>query len=105
MIFNIISSSNNNSDWDTYIQQLRQETLYSTLRVGLTWYYDKYSGIEIGYRLFLIGKDSLLKFIQGFTTTDWIYNLISLRIYSENGADIFIPFITTDYYISFSTKF
>jgi hypothetical protein len=106
VIFNIFTTSNaTGNEWDTFIQELRQESVYSTFKIGLSWYYDKYSGIEIGYRLFLWGRNSPLRFIQGFTTTDWIYNIINLLVFSENGTDIFIPFITTDYYISFSTKF
>ncbi|WP_241230009.1 hypothetical protein [Thermosipho globiformans] len=106
VVLNLITSSETkNSEWDNFIKELRQESIYSTFKFGFSWYYDNYSGIEVGYRLFLWGKDSPLRFIQGFTATDWIYNLLSYTLYTENGPEIFIPFITTDYYISFSTKF
>ncbi|MBB6063055.1 hypothetical protein HNP65_001518 [Thermosipho japonicus] len=106
VILNLITSSRTKDiNWDNFIQELRQESIYSTFKFGVSWYYDNYSGIEVGYRLFLWGKESPLRFIQGFTITDWIYNYISYTLYTENSQEIFIPFITTDYYISFSTKF
>ncbi len=93
-------------EWNTFIQELREKTLYTSVRAGLTWYYDNYSGLEIGYRMFIYGKDSPLRLIQGFTLTDYIYNVYSAIQYSgEEGQVINIPFITTDYYLSFSTKF
>ncbi|WP_232617949.1 MULTISPECIES: hypothetical protein [Thermosipho] len=81
----IISSGTKDSDWDNFIKELRQESIYSTFKFGFSWYYDNYSGIELGYRSFLLGKNSPLRFIQGFTTTDWIYNFVSYTLYTENG--------------------
>ncbi|MFN3692038.1 MAG: hypothetical protein ACK4R7_04005, partial [Fervidobacterium sp.] len=95
------SETVSNDEWNNFITELRQKTIYSTFRVGVSWYYDNYSGLELGYRVILTGQDSPLRYIQGFTTTDWIYNYFK----SQESAPYSIPFITTDYYISFSTKF
>lgn len=107
LAFNVWKSEElNKEEWEQFIQELREKTLYASIRAGLTWYYDNYSGLEIGYRMLIYGKDSPLRLIQGFTLTDYIYNIYSAIQYSgEEGQVINIPFITTDYYLSFSTKF
>lgn len=104
---NVWTSQNiSQEEWETFISELREKTLYASVRAGLTWYYDNYSGLEVGYRTLVYGKDSPLRLIQGFTFTDYIYNVYTAMQYSgENGQVINIPFITTDYYLSFSTKF
>jgi len=51
MLGNILSSSTDTSIQES-IDEARQETIYLVTNVGLTWYYDTYSGIEIGYRYF-----------------------------------------------------
>ncbi|WP_165974079.1 hypothetical protein [Marinitoga lauensis] len=50
--------------------------------------------------------------MQGYNATDYIYNSFSLTsIYTailneeDPFKDINIPFITTDYYLSFTVKF
>ncbi|MGC8902301.1 MAG: hypothetical protein ACP5KD_02975 [Fervidobacterium sp.] len=98
------SQSLNNEEWNNLIVELRQKTFYISVRRGVTWYYDNYSGLEVGYRIFLHGYDTPLRYIRGFTLTDWAYNYVSvINEYSERKINI--PFITTDYYLSFSTKF
>lgn len=71
------SSTVSQEEWNTFLDELRQKTLYITFKTGLDWYYDNYSGLEIGYRVILYGNDSPLKLVQGFTITDWIYNIVS----------------------------
>lgn len=105
MLGNILSSSTDTSIQES-IDEARQETIYLVTNVGLTWYYDTYSGIEIGYRYFLLNRDSPLTYFQGFSYTDYVFNYFKL-INDSLSTDqrINIPFITTDYYITFSTKF
>jgi len=105
MLGNILSSSTDTSIQES-IDEVRQETVYLVTNVGLTWYYDTYSGIEIGYRYFLLNRDSPLTYFQGFSYTDYVFNYFKL-INDSLSTDqrINIPFITTDYYITFSTKF
>ncbi|WP_231450407.1 MULTISPECIES: hypothetical protein [unclassified Thermosipho (in: thermotogales)] len=103
-IFNIFTS-NPDEEMDEYVRRLRDDSFYSTLKLGLNWYYDNYSGIEIGYRFLLYGKSGYLSFLQGVSFTDWVYNIVSLYYQSNNQETIMIPFITTDYYLTFSTKF
>ncbi|ABR31484.1 hypothetical protein [Thermosipho melanesiensis] len=105
MVYDIITSEIVDENWKQYINELRTNSLYSTVKVGLNWYYDNYSGIEIGYRFLIYGKNSYLRFIQGVSITDIIYNLVNLAYVSNEDEKINIPFITTDYYLSFSTKF
>ncbi|MGB9614302.1 MAG: hypothetical protein ACPL3B_02220, partial [Fervidobacterium sp.] len=98
------SQSLNNEEWNNLIVELGQKTFYISVKRGVTWYYDNYSGLEVVYRIFLHGYDSPLRYIRGFTLTDWAYNYVSvINEYSERKINI--PFITTDYYLSFSTKF
>jgi len=105
MLGNILSSSTDTSIQES-IDEVRQETIYLVTNVGLTWYYDTYSGIEIGYRYFLLNRDSPLTYFQGFSYTDYVFNYFKL-INDSLSTDqrINIPFITTDYYITFSIKF
>jgi len=105
MLGNILSSSTDTSIQES-IDEVRQETVYLVTNVGLTWYYDTYSGIEIGYRYFLLNRDSPLTYFQGFSYTDYVFNYFKL-INDSLSTDqrINIPFITTDYYITFSIKF
>ncbi|QTA38072.1 hypothetical protein JYK00_00540 [Thermosipho ferrireducens] len=106
ILFNIyVQPESTSTDFQTYIDQLRNESLYSMGRVGLRWYYDNYSAVEIGYRYKF--KESPLMYLQGFTPTDWIYNLFGFLNWTSEGAatDIKIPFITTDYYLTFSARF
>lgn len=99
---NVWTSENvSNDEWNNFVNELREKTFYSTIRVGVSWYYDNYSGLEIGYRFILSGKDSPLRYIQGFTIADIIYNIFQF----QEDQTLSIPFITTDYYLSFSTKF
>ncbi len=98
------SSTVSQEEWNTFLNELRQKTFYITFRTGLDWYYDNYSGLEIGYRIILYGNDSPLRLVQGFTITDWIYNMVS-SINTSSEQKVNIPFITTDYYLSFSVKF
>lgn len=77
------------------------------LRVGTIWYYDRYSGVEVGFRIPLVGANSPVRFVQGYNLTDLIYNLTTFNSGSEYSpfGQLNIPFITTDYYLSFTTKF
>ncbi|HRD21178.1 MAG TPA: hypothetical protein PK584_08965, partial [Fervidobacterium sp.] len=62
--------------------------------------------IEIGYRYFLMNRDSPLTYLQGFSYTDYVFNYFKLINDSlTTDEKINIPFITTDYYITFSVKF
>jgi len=105
MLIDVLSTSTDTSLQDA-INQARQETAYAVTNVGLTWYYDNYSGIEIGYRYFLMNRDSPLTYFQGFSYTDYVFNYFKLINDSlTTDEKINIPFITTDYYITFSVKF
>lgn len=105
MLIDVLSNSTDTSIQDA-INQARQETAYAVTNVGLTWYYDNYSGIEIGYRYFLMNRDSPLTYFQGFSYTDYVFNYFKLINDSlTTDEQINIPFITTDYYITFSVKF
>ncbi len=104
-LMDVLRSSTDTSVQET-INQVRRDTAYAVANAGLTWYYDSYSGIEIGYRFFLLNRDSLLTYFQGFSYTDYVFNYFKLMNDSLPPEEKFIiPFITTDYYISFSVKF
>ncbi|UXF01224.1 hypothetical protein IB67_06640 [Fervidobacterium riparium] len=106
MLINVWQSANTPDDWESIVNEARQKSLYATARAGFIWYYDRYSGLELGYRLILHGADSPLRFIQGYSFTDYIYNYFSALYYANpDDPRISIPFITTDYYLSFTTKF
>ncbi len=88
------------------IDRTREESLYTVTKIGGTYYYDNYSGIELGYKIFLMGKDSPLTLIQGSNLIDWLSNYLNLVYYfDENANPLRIPFITTEYYLNFSVKF
>lgn len=88
-------------------ETLRPGETFVGLRVGAIWYYDRYSGVEIGFRVPLVGANSPARLVQGYSLTDLIYNLVALVYGSESSPSgrLNIPFITTDYYLSFTTKF
>ena len=104
-LINVWQSQTPPDDWQSIVEQARRESLYLIARFGGIWYYDRYSGIEIGYRLTLHGQNSPLRFVQGYSFTDWLYNYFNVVFYANPDQRISIPFITTDYYLSFSTKF
>jgi len=98
------------ADFDEFVRRAKEESLYSLGRGGVRFYSGDVFGVELGYRITLI--DGALKFLQGYNATDYIYNTFSLTsIYSgileeeDPFENINIPFITTDYYLSFTVKF
>ena len=95
------------TEYSQYIKDLKDESFYVMSKVGFRWFYNNYSAVEIGYRYPII-KGSL-QFVQGNTFTDAFYNCMSIMQYfAEQSGDTFdvnIPFITTDYYLSFSAIF
>lgn len=100
----------NDPDFDTFVTRAKEKSLYSLGRGGIRFYSGDVFGVELGYRVTII--DGILKFLQGYNATDYIYNYFSLTsIYSnllneeDPFKDINIPFITTDYYLSFTVKF
>ncbi|WP_448375594.1 hypothetical protein [Fervidobacterium sp.] len=105
MLLNVWQSQTPPDDWQSILEEARRQSQYLTARVGGIWYYDRYSGIEIGYRLTLHGQNSPLRLVQGYSFTDWLYNYFNAIFYANPDQRISIPFITTDYYLSFSTKF
>ncbi|ANE42273.1 hypothetical protein JM64_05110 [Fervidobacterium ngatamarikiense] len=105
MLINVWQSQAPPEDWQSVLEEARRQSQYVMARFGGIWYYDRYSGIEIGYRITLHGHESPLRLIQGYTFTDWIYNYFNAVFYANPDQRISIPFITTDYYLSFSTKF
>ena len=105
MLINVWQSQTPPEDWQSVLEETRRQSQYVMARFGGIWYYDRYSGIEIGYRITLHGHESPLRLIQGYTFTDWIYNYFNAVFYANPDQRISIPFITTDYYLSFSTKF
>jgi len=105
MLLNVWQSQTPPDDWQSILEEARRQSQYLTARVGGIWYYDRYSGIELGYRLTLYGQNSLLRLVQGYSFTDWLYNFFNAIFYDNPDQRISIPFITTDYYLSFSTKF
>lgn len=104
----LLSVLNNNvqdDDWNETIRQAREKSIYAALRGGITWYYDNYCGLELGYGLILVGNESPVRFMQGYTFTDWVYNIYNFFVASSGSQSWTIPFITTNCYLSFSTKF
>ncbi|WGS65652.1 hypothetical protein [Marinitoga aeolica] len=100
----------NDPDFNQVIRKAKDESLYSIGRGGIRFYSGDVFGVELGYRITLV--DGFLKFLQGYNATDYIYNSFSLTsIYTailneeDPFKDINIPFITTDYYLSFTVKF
>ncbi|GAB6190018.1 hypothetical protein JCM30566_17600 [Marinitoga arctica] len=100
----------NDPEFNDFVKKSKEESLYSIARGGIRYYSGDIFGVELGYRFTLI--DSPLKFIQGYNTADYIYNSFRMTsIFSDisNEDDPFqninIPFITTDYYLSFTVKF
>ncbi|MBM7559029.1 hypothetical protein [Marinitoga litoralis] len=100
----------NDPDFNAFVARAREESLYSLGRSGIRFYSGDVFGVELGYRITII--DGILKFLQGYNATDYIYNSFSLTsIYSsildeeDPLKNINIPFITTDYYLSFTVKF
>ncbi|SHF17609.1 hypothetical protein SAMN02745164_01938 [Marinitoga hydrogenitolerans DSM 16785] len=100
----------NDPDFNQVIRKAKEESLYSIGRGGIRFYSGDVFGVELGYRITLV--DGFLKILQGYTATDYIYNSFNLvSIYTsllnedDPFKDINIPFITTDYYLSFTVKF
>ncbi|HOA17746.1 MAG TPA: hypothetical protein PLQ59_07605 [Fervidobacterium sp.] len=105
LLIDVLHSSTDTSVQEA-INQARRDMAYVVANVGLTWYYDSYSGIEVGYRFFLLNRDSPFTYFQGLSYTDYVFNYLKLLNDSLPPEEkIIIPFITTDYYISFSVKF
>lgn len=93
-----------------FVQALKENAGYTLLKIGGRWYYDPYSSVELGYRLTL--SDGFLIYAQGFAITDWIYNFFAFLKFLQETSEpeeelpqINIPFITTDYYLTFSARF
>ncbi|MGC9771372.1 hypothetical protein [Fervidobacterium islandicum] len=105
VLVNVWTSQEKPEDWETVLNEARQKSLYVTARVGGIWYYDRYSGIGLGYRFIIHGADSPLRFVQGYSLNDLLYNYFNALYYTSPEQQISIPFITTDYYLSFSTRF
>ncbi|MBO8161487.1 MAG: hypothetical protein H0Z24_07610 [Thermosipho sp. (in: Bacteria)] len=103
ILANIFAYPETPTDWEDTVNQIKSESLYFLLKAGVRWYYDEYSAVELGYRFKL--KESPLMFLQGFTVTDWLYNIFGIIYYNTSEEQINIPFITTDYYLTFSAKF
>lgn len=104
-LLDVLTNNVQDEDWNETIQQAREKSMYAALRGGITWYYDNHSGLELGYRLILTGNESPVRFMQGYTFTDWVYNVYNFFVASSGSQSWAIPFITTNYYLSFSTKF
>ncbi|NUV00078.1 hypothetical protein XO12_08240 [Marinitoga sp. 1154] len=100
----------NDPDFDAFIKKAKEDSLYSISRAGIRFYSGDVFGLELGYRLTLI--QGALQFLQGYNPTDYLYNSVSMvSIYTQildqedPLKDINIPFITTDYYLSFTVRF
>lgn len=97
-------------DIDAFIKEAKEKSIYSSIRGGLRFFSGDIFGMEIGTRYTLL--DSPLRLFQGYNTTDYIYNFFNLvSMISKLGNDedpfknVNIPFITTDYYLSFTVRF
>jgi hypothetical protein len=95
-------------DLKTLTDKLKEESFFVMIKGGIKWYYNDF-GFEVGYRHNLI--KGMLRFLQGSNFFDYVYNFFSFiefinseDIYGEN-FNVKIPFLTTDYYFSFSTRF
>jgi len=98
------------TEFQEFVQTLKENAGYTLLKLGGRWYYDPYSSVELGYRFTL--DDGYLIYAQGFTITDWIYNFFAFLKFLQETAEpeevfpqINIPFITTNYYLTFSARF
>ena len=89
------------------IEDLKDESFYVMSKIGFRWFYNDHSAVEIGYRYPII--KGFLRFIQGNGPADTIYNYGAIMQYVDEQTGgtfkINIPFITTDYYLSFSAIF
>lgn len=103
LLYMDILSNAGDHDYQSDIDSLQEESLYSIAKVGIKWYYTPYSIFEIGYRYPI--KKSLLGYLQGNGLLDYFYNPAKLIPKDSENTGIKIPWITTDYYINFSMAF
>ncbi len=95
------------TEYSQFIEDFKDKSFYVMSKVGFRWFYNDYSAVEIGYRYPVV--EGFLRFMQGNTLTDALYNYVAITRYiAERSGETFevnIPFITTDYYLSFSAIF
>ncbi len=90
------------SEYEEIVNKIKSDSLYILTKIGIKWYYSPYSIFEIGYRFSIIKSIFPL---QGYGLSDIFYGYNTYLVNYTEGNEAEIPWVTTNYYLNFSTAF